>query len=107
MKPNKTGWWFQIVFVIFHPENWEKILILTHIFRRCWNHQLENMSGYSTMIVLKNHASLPQVIQLLISAASDKDVATLRQMQAKNKQAGLEMTHLDVRGLALNMFLGL
>jgi len=41
------------------------------------------------------------------SAASDKDVATLRQMQAKNKQAGLEMTHLDVRGLALNMFLGL
>lgn len=35
------------------------------------------------------------------SAASDKDVATLRQMQAKNKQAG-KKTHLD-SGLPLNI----
>ena len=34
-----SGWWFQI-FVIFHPYL-EKIPILTHIFQRGWNHQLD------------------------------------------------------------------
>ena len=33
-------WWFQHVFLIFHPRKLGKIPILTNNFQTCWNHHL-------------------------------------------------------------------
>ena len=47
-----TGWWFQIFLYIFysHPYLW-KIPILTNIFQRGWNHQLDKVFSMTTCSV--------------------------------------------------------
>ena len=47
----KSGWWFQIC-LYFHPYL-GKIPILTNIFQRCWNHQLEIYVYFSRQCSLK------------------------------------------------------
>ena len=111
----KTRWWFQIFF-IFHPYL-GKILILTNMFQRGWNHQLENQFFVEEIFVrffcLKKVQAL--WVELLLWFTSPHQLVVARfEIRTKEEtgrspqkfQGKIQICEEFVMNLSMNMVLG-